>query len=164
MVGCSALLSSQATQSMSSGSTPSLLSYPVSQPEPSTSTSRPRSPPPRELLKNRLYVGNLHPTVDECVLVSSRQKRSLTGFFLLPQIHPHTGLLEIWEALPSRLSLSQDRCSARQAPRLRLCGVRERRGKWYSFTLSRREEREQNETFCAHPGPISSPPMRTSVV
>jgi hypothetical protein len=58
-------------KSMSSASTSSLLSYPVSQPEPSTSTTLPRSSPPRELLKNRLYVGNLHPTVDECVPVLS---------------------------------------------------------------------------------------------
>jgi hypothetical protein len=56
---------------MSSALTSSLLSYPVSQPEPSTSTTLPRSSPPRELLKNRLYVGNLHPTVDECVPILS---------------------------------------------------------------------------------------------
>jgi len=54
---------------MPSGSTSSLLSYPVSQPEPSTSTSLPPSTPPRELLKNCLYVGNLHPTVDEYTLI-----------------------------------------------------------------------------------------------
>ena len=136
---------------MSSGSTSSLLSYPVSEPEPSTSTSLPRSATPRELLKNRLYVGNLHPTVDECALISlslhlESTRRCLIGSFL-PQIHPHPGLLQIRETLASRLPLSQDRCTARQAPRLRLCGVRERFGKFTStvFTLSRRPEREKEK-------------------
>jgi hypothetical protein len=49
-------------------STSSHLSYPASEaPEGSTSTLRAPSPPLPELLKNRLYVGNLHPTVDEFV-------------------------------------------------------------------------------------------------
>lgn len=52
---------------MSSAS--SHLSYPASQSDPSTSTSLPQPPPQRELLKNRLYVGNLHPTVDEYTLI-----------------------------------------------------------------------------------------------
>ncbi|KAI9450588.1 RNA-binding domain-containing protein, partial [Russula earlei] len=45
------------------------LSYPAPEPEPPTSASLPSSPPPRELLKNRLYVGNLHPTVNEHTLI-----------------------------------------------------------------------------------------------
>jgi len=45
------------------------LSYPSIEPEPSPSTSLDPPHPPRELLKNRLYVGNLHPTVDEYVLL-----------------------------------------------------------------------------------------------
>ncbi|KAI0261240.1 hypothetical protein BC834DRAFT_896881 [Gloeopeniophorella convolvens] len=50
----------------SSGS--SLLSYPAAEPVEEASTSR-ASTPPRELLKNRLYVGNLHPTIDEYTLI-----------------------------------------------------------------------------------------------
>jgi len=45
------------------------LSYPSLEPEPSPSTSLDPPQPPRELLKNRLYVGNLHPTVDEYTLI-----------------------------------------------------------------------------------------------
>jgi len=45
------------------------LSYPSLEPQPSPSTSLEPSHPPRELLKNRLYVGNLHPTVDEYTLI-----------------------------------------------------------------------------------------------
>src|SRR6266702_1364877 len=53
---------------MASTSTSSHLSYPAPEaPEGSTSTLRASSPPLPELLKNRLYVGNLHPTVDEFV-------------------------------------------------------------------------------------------------
>ena len=145
---------------MSSASTSSLLSYPVSEPEPSTSTSFPRSTPPRELLKNRLYVGNLHPTVDECALHSlcfESTKRCLM-VSSCPQIHPHPSLLQIWEALAARLPLSQDRCAAWQAPRLRLRGVCERYGKFSCtvFTLSRRPGREKERT-CAYPGSISFP-------
>jgi hypothetical protein len=43
------------------------LSYPSFETEASTSTALAPSPPSRELLKSRLYVGNLHQTVDECV-------------------------------------------------------------------------------------------------
>jgi len=68
--------------SMSSGSTSSLLSYPVSEPEPSTSYPLPRSTPPRELLKNRLYVGNLHPTVDECAYTLSRANKTIPNWSL----------------------------------------------------------------------------------
>ena len=53
---------------MASTSSCSHLSYPAPEaPEGSTSTLRAPSPPLPELLKNRLYVGNLHPTVDEFV-------------------------------------------------------------------------------------------------
>ncbi|KAI0300113.1 hypothetical protein B0F90DRAFT_1725070 [Multifurca ochricompacta] len=45
------------------------LSYPTVDAEASTSTLLALSPPSRELLKNRLYVGNLHPTVDEYTLI-----------------------------------------------------------------------------------------------
>ncbi|KAI0251047.1 hypothetical protein BJV78DRAFT_1214050 [Lactifluus subvellereus] len=45
------------------------LTYPSLEAEASTSTLLAPSPPPRELLKNRLYVGNLHPTVDEYTLI-----------------------------------------------------------------------------------------------
>ncbi|KAH9975281.1 hypothetical protein BGW80DRAFT_1296273, partial [Lactifluus volemus] len=45
------------------------LSYPSLEPEASTSTSIVPSPPSCELLKNRLYIGNLHPTVDEYTLI-----------------------------------------------------------------------------------------------
>jgi hypothetical protein len=44
------------------------LSYPTTESNASASTSHAPSPL-RELLKNRLYVGNLHQTVDECVLI-----------------------------------------------------------------------------------------------
>ncbi|KAH9991992.1 hypothetical protein BJV74DRAFT_835638 [Russula compacta] len=56
---------------MSSGapSTSSHLSYPAPQSEPSSFTPLVPPSPPRELLKNRLYVGNLHPTVDEYTLI-----------------------------------------------------------------------------------------------
>lgn len=84
------------SMSMSSASTSSLLSYPVSQPEPSTSTSLPRSTPPRELLKNRLYVGNLHPTVDECALISL--------------------YIRVNKAMPNRSLLAPDTPSSRSSP------------------------------------------------
>ncbi|KAI9438534.1 hypothetical protein H4582DRAFT_1949277 [Lactarius indigo] len=55
---------------MASTSASSHLSYPAPEaPEGSTSTQRAPSPPLPELLKNRLYVGNLHPTVDEYTLI-----------------------------------------------------------------------------------------------
>lgn len=55
---------------MASTSTSSHLTYPASDPpEGSTSSLRAPSPPLPELLKNRLYVGNLHPTVDEYTLI-----------------------------------------------------------------------------------------------
>ncbi|KAH9061167.1 hypothetical protein EDB87DRAFT_490845 [Lactarius vividus] len=55
---------------MASTSTSSHLSYPAPEaPEGSTSTQRAPSPPLPVLLKNRLYVGNLHPTVDEYTLI-----------------------------------------------------------------------------------------------
>ncbi|KAH9003325.1 hypothetical protein EDB86DRAFT_3073107 [Lactarius hatsudake] len=56
---------------MASTSTSSHLSYPAPEApaEGSTSTQRAPSPPLPVLLKNRLYVGNLHPTVDEYTLI-----------------------------------------------------------------------------------------------
>jgi RNA recognition motif-containing protein len=55
---------------MASTSTSSHLTYPASDPpEGSTSSLRAPSQPLPELLKNRLYVGNLHPTVDEYTLI-----------------------------------------------------------------------------------------------
>ena len=79
---------------MSSAS--SHLSYPSPQPDPSTSTSIPQPPPQRELLKNCLYVGNLHPTVDECVPLSTADRLIMIPF--PPQIHPHPSLLQVWKA------------------------------------------------------------------
>lgn len=59
---------------MASTSASSHLSYPAPEPpEGSTSALRAPSPPSPELLKNRLYVGNLHPTVDEFVSVYPQQ-------------------------------------------------------------------------------------------
>ncbi|KAH9027282.1 hypothetical protein EDB84DRAFT_1500451 [Lactarius hengduanensis] len=54
-----------------STSSESHLSYPTPEApaEGSTSTQRAPSPPLPVLLKNRLYVGNLHPTVDEYTLI-----------------------------------------------------------------------------------------------
>lgn len=80
------------------------LSYPSPQPDPSTSTSIPQPPPQRELLKNCLYVGNLHPTVDECVPLSTADRLIMIPF--LPQIHPHPSLLQVWKTRATRLSLS----------------------------------------------------------
>ncbi|SRR5713226_1105377 len=70
---------------MSSAS--SHLSYPSPQSDPSTSTSLPQPPPQRETLKNRLYVGNLHPTVDECVpsLLAPDPEQGIMGPFSLPR-------------------------------------------------------------------------------
>ncbi|KAI0288336.1 hypothetical protein BC826DRAFT_1166255 [Russula brevipes] len=45
------------------------LSYPTTESNASASTSHAPSPTPREVLKNRLYVGNLHQTVDEYTLI-----------------------------------------------------------------------------------------------
>jgi RNA recognition motif-containing protein len=52
--------------SESSGSGISMSNHHLSYPAPSTRPPTP-TPEPRQLLKDRLYVGNLHPTVDECV-------------------------------------------------------------------------------------------------
>lgn len=46
-------------------STSNFISYPSATPLPPTPPPAP--PAPTQLLKDRLYVGNLHPTVDECV-------------------------------------------------------------------------------------------------
>ncbi|KAH8996212.1 hypothetical protein EDB92DRAFT_1793959 [Lactarius akahatsu] len=55
---------------MASTSTSSHLSYPAPEaPAEGSSTQRAPSPPLPVLLKNRLYVGNLHPTVDEYTLI-----------------------------------------------------------------------------------------------
>jgi hypothetical protein len=51
---------------------------------------------PRDLLENRLHVGNLLPTVDECI--------------------SHTNPLQSWQTVAARLPLSQVGPIARQAP------------------------------------------------
>jgi hypothetical protein len=75
---------------MASTSTSSHLSYPAPEPpEGSTSTLRAPSPPLPELLKNRLYVGNLHPTVDEFVPLCV-----LSG--VEPLSHPRYTLIQVF--------------------------------------------------------------------
>jgi hypothetical protein len=57
-----------------SATTTSLITYPSSDPNPSASSSTvPPSSASRQLLKDRLYIGNLHPSVDECVSLQCPQ-------------------------------------------------------------------------------------------
>ena len=75
---------------MASTSTSSHLSYPAPDvPEGSTSTLRAPSPPLPELLKNRLYVGNLHPTVDEFVSLCTLSR-------VEPLSHPRYTLIQVF--------------------------------------------------------------------
>jgi hypothetical protein len=48
-----------------------LITYPKADPVPSNEAAAARTTPaPKIQVKERLYIGNLHPTVDECVFLS----------------------------------------------------------------------------------------------
>ena len=77
-------------------STPSThLSYPSfdTEPESAASTSEPR---PRQVLKDRLYVGNFHPTVDEYVLGLNHSETTTLMFLSFADRHT---LIQIFSKL-----------------------------------------------------------------
>ncbi|VDB95574.1 unnamed protein product [Peniophora sp. CBMAI 1063] len=59
----------ESTQSMPSTSTNALLSYPTYDAEASTSSNKPSQVKSREVVPERLYIGNLHPAVTEHTLI-----------------------------------------------------------------------------------------------
>ena len=107
---------------------PSELSVPLAS---SSSSARPRT-----ILKDRLYVGNLHPTVDECVFSTVREQRPAD--YDGHKIHPPTTLLEIRQDCQARFSLPQIRPTQRETQRLCLCRVRQQRRTFASLLSQRR--------------------------
>ena len=87
------------------------LSFPSPEPDSSVPLSQ-----PRQVLKDRLYVGNLHPSVDEY----ARRPFSLHHTNVLLQVLAPPDLLQVRQSHPSRLSLPQSWHHEGQTARLRI--------------------------------------------
>lgn len=73
----------------------------------------------KQLLKDRLYVGNLHPTVNECVLHRNPTEVALRK----AQVHAAHALRKVRDDHLSRLLVPQDWPVQRQASGICLCRV-----------------------------------------
>ena len=134
-----AVMASTSTPSCSPSSTvptPSFkdhLSYPsVIDPEPTSEQQQPQQP--RQLLKDRLYIGNLHPTVDESVPPLPLHPSNL--IIPLQKVLTPSSLFKVWQGFQARFSLPQDRAPQRQAPRICIYRVRKQRCKCLSHPPS----------------------------
>lgn len=76
------------------------LSYPSATSD--VKVQAPTTSQPRQLLKDRLYVGNLHPSVDESVVV---YQPCVYVLRVCTQIHLITSVLEIRQDIQARLSI-----------------------------------------------------------
>ena len=130
-----AVIASTSTPSCSPSSTvptPSFkdhLSYPSDiDPEPTSEQQQPQQP--RQLLKDRLYIGNLHPTVDESVPPLPLHPSNL--IIPLQKVLTPSSLFKVWQSFQARFSLPQDRAPQRQAPRVCIYRVRKQRCKCLS--------------------------------
>ena len=140
-----AVMASTSSSPSSTVPTPSFkdhLSYPSDiDPEPTSEQQQPQQP--RQLLKDRIYIGNLHPTVDESVPPPSLFTPSNLIIPLQKVLTP-SSLFKVWQSFQARFSLPQDWAPQRQAPRVCIYRVREQR--------------------CKCPSPPPSPPPRLSCV
>jgi hypothetical protein len=98
------------------------------------------------------------------------------------QVHTHTSILQVWKTRTAGLSISQDRCVAWKAARVRFCRVHRRRGECSSHILlpplpynkkcltrvfplarhsappMRRPRFPISALLCSDPGPAAPPP------
>lgn len=114
------------------------LSYP-SVPIDSVDESSSSTQQPREVLRDRLYIGNLHPTVDELVSRFPQMDFTLTYH----QVHPPPSIFKVWKSHEARLSVPQIWFAQRQTSRLRFHRVcKQRRTSLYFLSVM----------LSAHPG------------
>ena len=78
-------------------STSQFISYPAATPSPPLSPAVP--PPPAQVLKDRLYVGNLHPTVDEYVSDIHRAPLFDIQFFINLKIYTPAVVFKAWQSV-----------------------------------------------------------------
>jgi hypothetical protein len=108
------------------------LSYPSDiDPEPTSGRQQPQQP--RQVLKDRLYIGNLHPTVDESVPLPLHPSNLIIP---LKKVLTPSSLFKVRQSFQARFPLPQDWAPQRQAPRVCLHRVRKQRRKCPSPSIS----------------------------